>query len=119
MCDAFDVVVKSRSLTSGAIVDPSSLDRRLVSLVQSICRRFLGQRTSSGLTAEIRREIPVGHQDPAISTLLYKSAAVESRENGFITKLSLHNWNESFPTRSVSSWFVVSPSSDMNFVAIR
>jgi len=53
-------------------------------LVQSICRRFLGQRKSSGLTTRTRREIPVGHQDPAISTLLYKSAAVDSRENGVI-----------------------------------
>jgi hypothetical protein len=42
ICDAFDVGVKSRGLMSGAIVDPSSLDRRLVSLVQSICRHFLG-----------------------------------------------------------------------------
>jgi hypothetical protein len=42
MCNAFDVGVKSRGLMSRAIVDPSSLDRRLVSLVQSICRRFLG-----------------------------------------------------------------------------
>jgi hypothetical protein len=31
--DAFDIRVKSRSLISRAIVDPSSLDRRLVSLV--------------------------------------------------------------------------------------
>jgi hypothetical protein len=69
---------------SGAIVGPSSLDRRLVSLVQSIYRRFLGQRKSLGLTSRTRREIPVGHQDPAISTLLYKSATVESRENGVI-----------------------------------
>ena len=61
MCDAFDVGVKSRGLMSGAIVDPSSLDRRLVSLVQSICRRFLGQRKSSGLTTGTRKEIPVGH----------------------------------------------------------
>jgi hypothetical protein len=84
MCDAFDVGVKSRGLMSGAIVDPSSLDRRLVSLVQSICRRFLGQRKSSGLTTGTRKEVPVGHQDPAVSTLLYKSATVESRENGVI-----------------------------------
>jgi hypothetical protein len=42
ICDAFDVGVKSRGLMSGAVVDPSSLDRRLVSLVQSICRHFLG-----------------------------------------------------------------------------
>jgi hypothetical protein len=84
ICDAFDVGVKSRGLMSGAVVDPSSLDRRLVSLVQSICRRFLGQRKSSGLTTRTRREISVGHQDPATSTLLYKSAAVDSRENGVI-----------------------------------
>jgi hypothetical protein len=31
--EAFDVRAKSRGLISGAIVDPSSLDRRLVSLV--------------------------------------------------------------------------------------
>jgi hypothetical protein len=37
ICDAFDVRLKLRGLMSGAIVDPSSLDRRLVSLVQSIC----------------------------------------------------------------------------------
>jgi hypothetical protein len=66
ICDAFDAGVKSRGLLCGAIVDPSSLDRRLVSLVQSICRRFLGQRKWSGLTSGTRREIPVDHQDPAI-----------------------------------------------------
>jgi hypothetical protein len=69
---------------SRAIVDPSSLDRCLVSLVQSICRRFLGQRTLLELTARTRREIPIGYQDPAISTLLYKSAAIESHKNGVI-----------------------------------
>jgi hypothetical protein len=84
MCDTFDVRVKLHGLMSRAIVDPSSLDRRLVSLVQSICRRFLGQRKSPGLTTRTRREIPVCYQDLAISTLLYKSAAAESRENGVI-----------------------------------
>jgi hypothetical protein len=84
MCDAFDIGVKSRGLMSGAVVDPSSLDRHLVSLVQLICRRFLGQRKSSGLTAGTCREISVGRQVLAISTLLYESAAVESRENGVI-----------------------------------
>ncbi|GAB7336923.1 hypothetical protein MBLNU13_g01490t1 [Cladosporium sp. NU13] len=84
MCDAFDVGVKSRGLMSGPIVDPSSLDRRLVSLVQSICRRFLGQKKSSVPATGTRRDVPAGHQDPAISALLYKSAAVESRENGVI-----------------------------------
>jgi hypothetical protein len=82
--NAFDIKVKSRSLMSGAVIDPSSLDRCLVSLVQSICRHFLGQRKSSGLTTRTRREIPVSYQDLAISTLLYKSAAVESRENGIV-----------------------------------
>jgi hypothetical protein len=33
ICNAFDVEVKSRGLMSGAIIDPSSLDRCLVSLV--------------------------------------------------------------------------------------
>ena len=42
ICDAFDARVKSLGLISGSIVDPGSLDRRLVSLVQSICRQFLG-----------------------------------------------------------------------------
>lgn len=84
MCNAFDVEVKSRGLMSRSIVDPSCLDRLLVSLAQSICRRFLGQRKSCGLAAGTRRDLPVGRQDPAISTLLYKSAAVESRENGVI-----------------------------------
>lgn len=85
--DAFDIRVKLRGLMSRAIVDPSSLDRCLVSLVQSIYRRFLGQRKSLGLTTRTRREIPIGHQDPAISTLLYKSAAVDSHENGVILPL--------------------------------
>jgi hypothetical protein len=42
MCHAFDIEVRSRSLMSRAIVDPASLDHCLVSLVQSVCRRFLG-----------------------------------------------------------------------------
>jgi len=79
--NAFDIRVKSYGLMSRAIVDPSSLDRCLVSLVQSICRRFLGQRKSCRPTTGTRREIPIGHRDPTISTLLYKSAAIESREN--------------------------------------
>ena len=84
MCDAFDAGVKSLGLMSGSIVDPGSLDRRLVSLVQSICRQFLGQRKSLGLATRTRKEIPFGRQDPAVSTLLYKSATIESRENGVI-----------------------------------
>jgi hypothetical protein len=59
--NAFDVEVKSRGLISGAVIDPSSLDRYLVSLVQSICRHFLGQRKSLGLTTRTRREIPVSY----------------------------------------------------------
>jgi hypothetical protein len=84
MCDAFDVGVRSRGLMSRALVDPASLDRRLVSLIQSVCRRFLGQRNTSTPATGTPKDIPVGHQDPAVSTLLYKAAAVESRENGVI-----------------------------------
>jgi hypothetical protein len=76
--------VRSRGLMSRALVDPASLDRRLVSLIQSVCRRFLGQRNTSTPATGTPKDIPVGHQDPAVSTLLYKSAAVESRENGVI-----------------------------------
>ncbi|KAM0714672.1 hypothetical protein Q7P37_009970 [Cladosporium fusiforme] len=84
MCAAFDDGVRSRGLLSASVVDPAALDRCLVSLVQSLCRRFLGQKKSSGAVAAVRKHIPAGRQDPAVSTLLYKSAAVESRENGVI-----------------------------------
>jgi hypothetical protein len=39
------------------------------------------------LATGTRKDIPVSHQDPAISTLLYKSATIESRKNGVILPL--------------------------------
>lgn len=84
MCAAFDDRPRSQGLLSISVVGPAALDRRLVSIVQSLCRRFLGQGNSSGVAAETRKRIPAGRQDPAVSTLLYKSAAVESRENRVI-----------------------------------
>lgn len=88
MCAAFDEGVKSCGLISAAIGDSTVLDRLLVrllvSLLQSICRRFLSERDSSRRSEPVRRDVPVGCQDPAVSTLLYKSAAVESREKAVI-----------------------------------
>lgn len=93
MCAAFDDGVRSHCLVAKSIVDPAFLDCRLVSLVQSICRKFLGQKKLSGPATRTHKDAPVGyqdyqdHQDLATSTLLYKSAAVESRENGVILPL--------------------------------
>ena len=82
MCAAFDEGTRSRGLLSAALVDAATLERRLITLVQSICRRFLGQRRSSTAAGVSRKKVPADKRDPQVSTLLYKSAAIESRENG-------------------------------------
>jgi hypothetical protein len=84
MCAAFDEGTRSLGLLSTAPVDAATLDRRLVALVQSICRRFLGQKKLPITTWAAKKTVLAGPQDPAVSTLLYKSAAAESRENGDI-----------------------------------
>ncbi|KAI6788852.1 hypothetical protein KC343_g2541 [Hortaea werneckii] len=82
MCAAFDEGTRSLGLLSAAPVDAATLDRRLITLVQSICRRFLGQKVSSPAAGVSKRIVSANQQDPQVSTLLYKSAAAESRENG-------------------------------------
>ena len=84
MCAAFDEGARSRGLLSAALADAATLERRLIALIQSICRRFLGQKKSSTTAGANRKKAPADRQDPQVSTLLYKSAAVESRENGDI-----------------------------------
>lgn len=84
MCAAFDEGTRSRGLLSAALTDAATLERRLIALVQSICRRFLGQKRSSTAAGVSRKKVPADRQDPQVSTLLYKSAADESRENGDI-----------------------------------
>jgi len=84
ICAAFDLGTRSLGLLSAAPVEAATLERRLISLVQSICRRFLGEKTSSAAAGMSRKTVPASQQDPQVSTLLYKSAAAESRENGDI-----------------------------------
>lgn len=84
MCAAFDEGARSLGLLSAGPSDPVTLDRRLVTLIQSICRRFLGQRVSRPAAGLGKKVISAKPQDPQVSTLLYKSAAAESRENGDI-----------------------------------
>lgn len=85
MCAAFDEGTRSLSLLSAAVpVNAAALERRLIALVRSICRRFLGQKRSSTAAGVSRKKVPANRQDPQVSTLLYKSAAAESRENGDI-----------------------------------
>lgn len=84
MCAAFDEGARSLALLSAVPADAAILERRLIALVQSICRRFLGQRRSSATAVVNRKNVPAHRQDPQVSTLLYKSAAAESRENGDI-----------------------------------
>lgn len=84
MCAAFDQGMRSLGLLSAAPFEAATLERRLISLVQSICRRLLGQKISSAAAGVNRKTVPASRQDPQVSTLLYKSAAAESRENGDI-----------------------------------
>ena len=84
MCAAFDEGTRSLGLLSAVPADAAMVERRLIALVQSICRRFLGQRRSSPTAVVNKKNVPAHRQDPQVSTLLYKSAAVESRENGDI-----------------------------------
>lgn len=84
MCTAFDEGMRSRGLLSAALIDAAALERRLIALIQSICRRFLGHKRPSTAAGVGRKKVPADRRDPQVSTLLYKSAAVESRENGDI-----------------------------------
>ena len=84
MCDVFDDGVKSCGLMSEAIVDPASLDRRLVSLVQSICRRFSGQRKSSGPAVGTRKGVPVGNQDPLVSGVPFIACAQGGQQTNIV-----------------------------------
>jgi hypothetical protein len=45
---------------------------------------FLGQKRSLRPAAGTPKDISIGHQGLAVSTLFYKSIAVESLENGVI-----------------------------------
>lgn len=85
LCAAFDEGKRSLGLLPAAPFDFTTLDRRLIALIQSICRRCLGQRRSSAGANGSRKHVLAREQDPQVSTLLYKSAAAESWDNGDIS----------------------------------
>ena len=79
----FDLTIKEHP-TVEEVDDPDRLHTILVHVLQCVCDRVLGKRTSR----PARRKSPPGPSphspDHAVSVLLYKSAASDSGENGVV-----------------------------------
>jgi hypothetical protein len=83
VCSRFDVEIKTNPAVEETD-DPDHLHTILVYILQSVCDKVLG-KTPDRLA---RRKPPSGPSphspDPAVSVLLYKSAASDSRENNVV-----------------------------------
>jgi hypothetical protein len=83
VCSRFDVEMKNHPTVEDTD-DPDRLHAILVHILQSVCDKVLGRRPDR----LARRKPPPGPSprspDAAVSVLLYKSAASDSRENGVV-----------------------------------
>ena len=83
VCSRFDTEVTKHSVLEKTD-DPTRLHTTLVRILRGVCERALGRRSERPFSRRSSPPLSPHIQDAAVSVLLYKAAATDSKENSSI-----------------------------------